>query len=1253
MLKNLRSLLAPPVSSDGDQTRRARSVHIISLALIVSGIVASAHNAWTGDWPTVGILVFAEVCMVATLWLNHRGWLESATCLLILSLLATATCLLLTSHAGSRDTALLIYPSVLAAAGLLLERRWFIAITLAAIACAGSVVLAEINGWIVTRYSARTDLRNLADIALILIVTGLAIGLLSGSLRDSLMQARRHAAALREAEERYRALFDRSLDCLYVADLQGRFLDANPAALALLGYGREEIAALSFESLLSPDQLPRAAQARDEIKATGTQQATTEFRLRRKNGEYVEVETKASLVFRDGEPYAIQGIARDITERKRVGEALRESEAKLRAMFESSRDAIGVAKKGVHIYANLSYLKLFGFESNEEIIGTSITDSIAPSHRQEMIQRVQRRAAGEPVAKFYEARGMKVDGTEFDAEFSVSTYELNGEVYALATIRDITERKRAEEQLRRSEERFRSLSNASLEGIMIHEQGLIVDVNPAFARLFGYEQPEELIGKNGFEVLLTPESRARILERFRGRESGPLEVTCVRKDGSPFAAETESQALKYGDRDARIVSCRDISQRKQAEETLSRDRAFREVLTELLARFASDDGTRLDELIHIGLGEIAGFIGAEYALVVQTSTDGTTWSITHEWCAQGVESRMGRFQNIPLASYLWAANKFLAGEAVFVSRMADLPPEAATTRQRWEAGGVRSVLEVPLRGRGGLVQGCFGLMSRSREVHWAPEDIRHLELVSDVIANALERKRAEQALRESQERYRALFERSPDCVFLTDFEGNILDANQAALDVTGYRREDIPTLTLGSLLAEDQFRLASQRIEELRAIGQQKHPMEYRVCHKDGRLVFMESQSSLIYRDGKPIAIQNIARDITERKRAEAELQRLKNYLANIVDSMPTILVGTDMEKVVTQWNRQAELATGIPAAKAIGQPIAGLLPDFSPWIEALRKEIQQRRPASREKLLLVKDGERNFYDLMMYPLVANCIEGAVLRIENVTERMRIQELMVQTEKMISVGGLAAGMAHEINNPLGIISQAAQNIERRVSPDLPVNRKIAEELGVGLETLQAYFQRREIPQFIRDIREASARASRIVANMLQFSRKSEATRQPAALAEVVERTVELAANDYDLKKRYDFRSIEIIREYDSSLPAVPLAAMEMEQVLLNLIKNAAQAMGANPPERKPRIILRLKRSDPYAVVEAEDNGPGMEEAVLRRVFEPFFTTKLPGVGTGLGLSVSYTIVTQNHKGLITVDSTPGQGARFTIRLPLN
>ncbi|KAF0218503.1 MAG: signal transduction histidine kinase nitrogen specific [Geobacteraceae bacterium] len=397
---------------------------------------------------------------------------------------------------------------------------------------------------------------------------------------------------------------------------------------------------------------------------------------------------------------------------------------------------------------------------------------------------------------------------------------------------------------------------------------------------------------------------------------------------------------------------------------------------------------------------------------------------------------------------------------------------------------------------------------------------------------------------------------------------------------------------------------------------------------------------------------QELQTEISERKRYEAELQRMRSYLSNIINSMPSILVGIEPDGTVMQWNNEAERATGITTEDALGKQVDILLPDFSPWIDALRSELVQHRPGSMEKVIIEREGERHFYDLMLYPLNINCVEGAVLRIEEVTERTRIQELIVQTEKMMSVGGLAAGMAHEINNPLGIIDQAVQNIERRLTADISCNRKAAGELGINLELLNSYFEKRQIKRFISNIREATQRAAKIVANMLQFSRQSPSIMQPVSLAELMDQAVELAANDYNLKKKYDFWGIEIVRDYQSGMTMVPVVVVEIEQVVLNLLKNAAQAMAGNPPERKPRITLCLREEEKYALLRVEDNGPGMEESVRRRVFEPFFTTKEPGVGTGLGLSVSYMIVTCNHKGFIAVDSSPGAGSRFIIRLPL-
>jgi signal transduction histidine kinase len=264
-----------------------------------------------------------------------------------------------------------------------------------------------------------------------------------------------------------------------------------------------------------------------------------------------------------------------------------------------------------------------------------------------------------------------------------------------------------------------------------------------------------------------------------------------------------------------------------------------------------------------------------------------------------------------------------------------------------------------------------------------------------------------------------------------------------------------------------------------------------------------------------------------------------------------------------------------------------------------------------------------------------------------------MEDTMVQTEKMLSVGGLAAGMAHEINNPLSGILQSTQNIVRRLDPILEKNSAIAAKCGTDLESIRAYLDARGITRFLEGIRQSGERASTTVSDMLHFSRPSDSRMVPTSLAELLEKTVSLAAHDYDLRKKYDFRQIEIRRDFEDDLPLVPCVATEIGQVILNLLRNASQAFGpVQPPVEAPRITLRLRRETDFLRIEVEDNGPGMDEKTSKRVFEPFFTTKGVGVGTGLGLSVSYFIVTSHHRGTMAVDSAPGQGARFTLRLPL-
>ncbi|OEU64996.1 MAG: histidine kinase [Desulfovibrio sp. S3730MH75] len=269
----------------------------------------------------------------------------------------------------------------------------------------------------------------------------------------------------------------------------------------------------------------------------------------------------------------------------------------------------------------------------------------------------------------------------------------------------------------------------------------------------------------------------------------------------------------------------------------------------------------------------------------------------------------------------------------------------------------------------------------------------------------------------------------------------------------------------------------------------------------------------------------------------------------------------------------------------------------------------------------------------------------------DITERKKMQEIMIQTEKMMSVGGLAAGMAHEINNPLGVILQVSQNIIRRTSPELPGNIPTADECGVDLIKLQDYMEKRGINYYLASIQEAGARAAAIVKSMLDFSRKSNSAKSSGNIETALENALSLASNDYDLKKQYDFKKIKIIREYKNP-PPFNFTEMEIGQVFLNLIKNAAQALSENLNKTElPTITIRTFVDNSSVHIEIEDNGPGIPNRHLKRVFEPFYSTKGPGAGTGLGLSVSYFIVAHNHGGTIKVDSNLGEGTRFTITLP--
>jgi PAS domain S-box-containing protein len=515
-----------------------------------------------------------------------------------------------------------------------------------------------------------------------------------------------------------------------------------------------------------------------------------------------------------------------------------------------------------------------------------------------------------------------------------------------------------------------------------------------------------------------------------------------------------------------------------------------------------------------------------------------------------------------------------------------------------------------------------------------------------------EQSETEAALRASHDRFRSLVEATSDLIWEVDPDGTYTYVSPKIRELLGYEPEEVIGRTVFDLLVPLEAEPVRETFRRIVASRQPFEHLENINLHKHGRLVFIETGGVPVFAEnGELIGYRGVDRDITERKRAEDELRRLRNMLSNIINSMPSVLISVDRDGRVVQWNREAERMTGVTAVEAQGQLLGEVYPQLLVQMERVRRAVRERDPQRDTKVASLRDGELRYADITVYPLVANGVEGAVIRVDDITERVRIEEMMIQSEKMLSVGGLAAGMAHEINNPLAGILQNAQVLRNRLLGDLPKNRAVAQECGMTLEALAAYAEKRGITSMLEAIIESGRRAARIVDNMLSFSRKSEAKFESHDLAQLLDRTLELAANDYDLKKHYDFRRIEIVREYAPDMPVVRCEASKIQQVLLNLLKNGAQAMVENRVAGvSPRFVLRTLVEGDMARVEIEDNGPGMPESIRKRVFEPFFTTK--GVGTGLGLSVSYFIITENHKGTLSVESKPGQGTRFIIRLPI-
>ncbi len=490
---------------------------------------------------------------------------------------------------------------------------------------------------------------------------------------------------------------------------------------------------------------------------------------------------------------------------------------------------------------------------------------------------------------------------------------------------------------------------------------------------------------------------------------------------------------------------------------------------------------------------------------------------------------------------------------------------------------------------------------------------------SGIIRDITERKRAEEALRESQDRFRQLAENIREVFWMTDPQKDRMLYVSPAYEEIWDRATDSlyasPRSWLDAIHPGDRARVLDAALTKQVAGG---YDEEYRVVRPDGTIRWIHDRAFPIHDEsGTVYRIAGIAEDITERKQAQAVLRDAYQKTKTILASLPgAILIVNDQQEAVYA-NSLAEQYFGSPPLSLVGRSVFDILPlSESPW---LTLSANLRSPMSDEAKHL-PEGEfeiqKRVYWYRLFPVTLGTggRRQTGLVIQDITEQKLLQDQLIQAEKLASLGTLVSGMAHEINNPVQGILGMAELILQEHDPLV-------------------------IREYAQDIVRCAQHTGTVVRDFVSYARPAlSGGEDDVCLSERLTEAVKM------IRLGPDFGHAEVVTEFQA-VPPVRVRRGEIDQVFLNLISNAVQAMRGSG-----RLTLATRRFEDTVAVQISDTGGGIPKVHLSRIFDPFFTTKAPGKGTGLGLSIVYKIVTKNG-GTISVDSEEGKGTTFTIRFP--
>lgn len=773
---------------------------------------------------------------------------------------------------------------------------------------------------------------------------------------------------------------------------------------------------------------------------------------------------------------------------------------------------------------------------------------------------------------------------------------------------------RVEHALTASEERFRSVVESATDAIILADRnGTIISWNQAAERLFGYTE-EEVLGQPLSLLMPARYREAHQNEIHRVGSTGEcrvigktVELHGLRKDGTEFPLEFSLGTWKTKDGMFFSGIIRDITVRKTAE----RRHAAQYTVTRILAECST-----LAEATPKILQAICESLGWDVGAIWTVDEHADVLRCVELWHSPDIaipafqtltkESTFGRGLGLP--GRVWAA-----GEASWIPDVVDDPnfPRASVAAQ----DRLHAAFAFPIK-RNSQVLGVFEFFIR--EIRQPDEDLlRMLTAIGSQIGQFIERKQAEAALRESQERFRQLAESIREVFWMTDVQKNqMIYISPGYEEIWGRSCESLyaaPRSWLDAIHPDDRPRVLEAAMTKQIA---GEYDEEYRIVRLDGVIRWVRDRAFPIRNDlGLVYRIAGVAADITERKQAQEALRNAYNAIDAIMSSLPcSIVIMNDAQQVVfaNSWATQHFGSGGVPL---IGRALAEVLPlksgDWNRVLDDLGtvrtgREVQQR---DREFEL-----RSRVYRYCLFPVAIHDEARTGLLIWDITEQKELQDQLIQAEKLASLGTMVSGMAHEINNPMHGILGMAELILEENNPD-------------------------NIKEYARDIVAYSHHVATVVRDFACYARS--ASHDEEVEVDLNERLVESVKM---VRRSPQFGRVEVITSFQPR-PRLRARQSEIDQVLVNLISNAVQAM-----EGRGRLTLTTRVEDGKKIVMISDTGCGIPKALLPKIFEPFFTTKVAGKGTGLGLSIVHKIVTK-YGGSISVESDQGKGTTFRVQFP--